>query len=374
MATSISSKLSSKLLHILHSEGYATALSKAIRSKPIQDISPNASQIAEELYAAGADVDTPLKSLGSLESLDKPKRSIRQFCEEEPSYQEFKAIFQKPRATKSLESDQTLKALKEALRHAIDNSNEQSSLSLIEKLLENNVDLNSIEVGHGGNLLHDVVIRFEDTQQQVLKTLLKEKINVNAHGNKGMTPLMKAAQIGNIHAVNLLLKANADPNLKTPKGGFTACYYAVENITKKEEKDRLIKMLYEAGADINHPDLKKLYNQEYGKAAFEELINPTKQVGLSNPPVHDARISSPLLKGASLMVATATLLLIIRHRLKKQHTLNKLREQLSALRKDLDNNVINKAKYKAEYTKLTAGLSSADLQKIGENSSILGCS
>jgi len=54
---------------------------------------------------------------------------------------------------------------------------------------------------------------------EILKLLLKEKVNSNLQSDQGFTALMLAAQYGHIQATNLLLQNGADPNSKTNEGG-----------------------------------------------------------------------------------------------------------------------------------------------------------
>lgn len=79
-----------------------------------------------------------------------------------------------------------------------------------------------------------------------LHPLLKNDVDVNfLHHKTGMTPLMTAAHAGRAEAVGLLLKYNADPNLRADDNASAlhwACLYGSLDI---------VNMLIDAGADLN---------------------------------------------------------------------------------------------------------------------------
>jgi ankyrin repeat protein len=59
---------------------------------------------------------------------------------------------------------------------------------------------------------------------EVVERLIKRGVNVNAHDDEGVTPLMLAAQEGRIDTVKLLLRNGARPD-RADVGGFRAVDY-----------------------------------------------------------------------------------------------------------------------------------------------------
>ena len=81
----------------------------------------------------------------------------------------------------------------------------------------------------------------------------------------GMTPLMRAAKLGDIKSVQLLLAAGADLNRKSPLVGRTALHYAAIN-----KKEKAYKALLSAGAS---PDL-----QDHQGVTAEKSLRGEKDV------------------------------------------------------------------------------------------------
>jgi ankyrin repeat protein len=77
----------------------------------------------------------------------------------------------------------------------------------------------------------------------VLDTLLKERAGVNVRDTEGATPLMYAAAVGSIDAMNRLLAAGADVNARNALGS-SALTWAVKDLAK-------VKLLLDHGADVN---------------------------------------------------------------------------------------------------------------------------
>lgn len=79
-----------------------------------------------------------------------------------------------------------------------------------------------------------------------LQTLLESEVDINfLHRKTGMTPLMTAAHAGCIAVVELLLKYNADPNLRADDNA-SALHWASRNGNLE-----VVNMLVAAGADLN---------------------------------------------------------------------------------------------------------------------------
>lgn len=85
-----------------------------------------------------------------------------------------------------------------------------------------------------------------------VRKCLKENVDVNKSNIYGHTPLMIAADSDAYEIAQMLIKAGADVNCCTPlQGGHCPLAYAA--CTKSNNKS-MIKLLYEAGADINVVD------------------------------------------------------------------------------------------------------------------------
>lgn len=82
----------------------------------------------------------------------------------------------------------------------------------------------------------------------ILRDLLERRVDVNAKGSIGMTPLGLAVVRGDVDVVKLLLKAGADVNLKDDVG-FTPLLAAIDL-----ERMALIETLIKVGADVNLAD------------------------------------------------------------------------------------------------------------------------
>ena len=79
-----------------------------------------------------------------------------------------------------------------------------------------------------------------------LQPLLESEVDINfLHRKTGMTPLMTAAHAGCIAVVELLLKYNADPNLRADDN-TSALHWASRNGNLE-----VVNMLAAAGADLN---------------------------------------------------------------------------------------------------------------------------
>jgi len=95
--------------------------------------------------------------------------------------------------------------------------------------------------GSGQTLLHAV----QNDDQGSLTALLSKKVDVNALGDDGATPLAWAAVRCNVEIATLLLKAGANPNL-TNEQGVGPLYIAITN-----GSPAMVKLLLQNGAEAN---------------------------------------------------------------------------------------------------------------------------
>ena len=87
--------------------------------------------------------------------------------------------------------------------------------------------------------------------------LLDYGASANANYYLGGTPLMSAAQSGNVEAVGLLLRAGADPNLMGHYEGWVAlepCSATALVLAAKHGHAGVVKLLLAGGAEMEHRD------------------------------------------------------------------------------------------------------------------------
>jgi cytohesin len=100
---------------------------------------------------------------------------------------------------------------------------EVNNLPLIEKLLEQGVDVNAKNKDGDTSLVLVTAIGDLD----LVELLLEAGANVNATGANGITPLMVSVEAGDDELAEILLSRGADVNAKA-KGGWTSLVLACE--------------------------------------------------------------------------------------------------------------------------------------------------
>ena len=138
-----------------------------------------------------------------------------------------------------------------ALHFAVQNGHK----SLAELLLSRGADLNPhlVNLGQPGfdsgqmnaTPLHLAVL---NNRPILLDLLCANKADVDAKGSQGQTPLHYAASKGYVDAVEILLKYQADPNVKTEQG--SPLLFAAGNGSR-----RIVELLLKKGVDPNEPQV-----------------------------------------------------------------------------------------------------------------------
>ena len=91
------------------------------------------------------------------------------------------------------------------------------------------------------NLLH---LACENGQIHLIKTLLKQKVNIDAKNSEGFSPIHVAAIKGNFEVTKLLLNDGANIEMKDDKRKSTPFLYACQN-----GRTKIAKLLIEKGAN-----------------------------------------------------------------------------------------------------------------------------
>ncbi len=134
------------------------------------------------------------------------------------------------------------------------------SAQAVNALLEHGAQVNAKESWHGETALS---VAAGENHPDVVKVLIQHGADLNAQGRKldyplivkqdvmslppvgGLTPLMEAARNNAFESAEVLLKAGADPNLKTPEK-MTALLVAITNAHWD-----VAKLIIDSGADVN---------------------------------------------------------------------------------------------------------------------------
>lgn len=105
----------------------------------------------------------------------------------------------------------------------------------------------------------------------VIRILIENGADVNTQTQTGYTALMMAAGSGKVQAVDFLLKAKANPNIQN-NSGATALMRAIDGEGDSAQIKTIVKLLLKAGADINLHDKEGKTALDYAKENFNEEI------------------------------------------------------------------------------------------------------
>jgi len=131
---------------------------------------------------------------------------------------------------------------------AINELSEGGGLDVVLALLEHGADVNAWNVGRDVTPL--LVAVFEG-QQAAVELLLKAGADPNVCSSEGDTPLRACVEVGNVEMASLLLSAGATRTINDWGGllGFTALGIALWQLDIP-----MMKLLLDAGADPEAPD------------------------------------------------------------------------------------------------------------------------
>jgi ankyrin repeat protein len=134
------------------------------------------------------------------------------------------------------------------LHVAINELSEGGGLDVVLALLEHGANVNAWNVGRDVTPL--LVAVFEG-QQAAVEMLLKAGAEPNVRSSEGDTPLRACVEVGNVEMASLLLSAGATRTINDWGGllGFTALGHAARRLDLP-----MIKLLLDAGADPRAPD------------------------------------------------------------------------------------------------------------------------
>ncbi|AVP87503.1 hypothetical protein phytr_5590 [Candidatus Phycorickettsia trachydisci] len=130
---------------------------------------------------------------------------------------------------------------------------------IIKLLLDNGLDLTSVETNTGSNILHifsEFGISGEDYK-------LSNQIDINKTDHFGQTPLIKAAEMSNFRIIEYLIKQGVDVKLKD-LGDNTALHFIVANRAYQPRlAAKIITLLLNKGADPHDKNIESLTPVDY---------------------------------------------------------------------------------------------------------------
>ncbi|WP_423406808.1 M48 family metallopeptidase [Heyndrickxia sp. MSNUG] len=136
-------------------------------------------------------------------------------------------------------------------------------LSKTKKLIENGEDIHTID--YNGYTPLDWAIK--DSNEPMVKLLLKMKADPNFETDYMMTPFMTAAEAGNPSMIKLLHEAGGDPDYQETSGGYTALTYSVFSGNMEA-----VKLLLDFGADPSSKDYSGMTARMHALQSGEQEI------------------------------------------------------------------------------------------------------
>lgn len=130
-------------------------------------------------------------------------------------------------------------------------------IEVLKSALRLNPEVTSVKTRHGLQLLH---VAAQEGYPSTLAVLAQTQTpNVNIPDFFGYSPLIYAVWNGHVMTVDLLLKANADPNFCTQSHGWTPLFYATYAAHQNPHEKcilykQIVKQLLRTGANPNACD------------------------------------------------------------------------------------------------------------------------
>lgn len=146
-----------------------------------------------------------------------------------------------------LESFKAFGALLQAPGLKVDQPNPQGESALMLAAIKGYLDLARALVARDADVnktgwtpLHYAASSSADTAQAMVRLLLEHSAYIDAGSPNGTTPLMMAAQYGEIDVARLLLQEGADPSIKNQLG------LAAADFARKAQRDGLVQDIVRA--------------------------------------------------------------------------------------------------------------------------------
>ena len=117
----------------------------------------------------------------------------------------------------------------------------------INVLLKAGADANNADLVYGNSCLYSATLG--GCSKETLQAMIDHGADVNGTIKNGVTALTAACSKGNINAINVLLKAGADPKIAHGQG-YTCLHTAVLKSCSKE----ILQTIIDHGADVNSTD------------------------------------------------------------------------------------------------------------------------
>ena len=116
---------------------------------------------------------------------------------------------------------------------------------------EKKVDVNQVPT-KGDFKIPSLIFAIQSKNLKLVEYLLKNNVSLDNELYKvaDLYPIIEAVKILHIEIINILIKNNCDIKVQN-RSGFSALYFAFENINEKPETKQIFEILLKSGADIN---------------------------------------------------------------------------------------------------------------------------
>lgn len=148
----------------------------------------------------------------------------------------------------------------------------EGNLSLVEKLASQGADINYID--RWGNCA--VFTAAWEGNTEALDLCYKLGAIIDLEDNN---PLCNAAYNGKSTSVKWLLENGANPNFSFKKTGENALHYTISKTSEMEDRTEIVKLLIEAGTDVNKRTIKGASTLCFMRDAFLKAETPLHRAG-----------------------------------------------------------------------------------------------